>query len=160
MKRRWESLYCSSMSALFHARFFSQQLRFWRWKFWSSREWRVRMFSARSTLICHGGTAPITAFYPSCLPGRRVGCRRGWATRMRREVCSSRRFYSGVAAGGSQPREALRREISFHALCVYWFYWGFGLNWSRCCQRAKRASLLLDGVLGVAFLRAPPYLCS
>lgn len=41
------------------------------------------------------------------------------------KYASSRQFYSGVAAGGNQPREALCREISFHALCVYRFYWGF-----------------------------------
>lgn len=35
------------------------------------------------------------------------------------KCASSHRFYSGVAVGSGEPREALRRKISFHALCVY-----------------------------------------
>lgn len=133
------------------------------------RETRCSRFSARSTLICHRDRAPpvraINAFYHSGLLAGWARCMQGEAPSSVQPPPSSHRVYFRVVVSSCEPVEALHCEISFHALCVYWFYWVFRKNQSRYCPRAKSAlrptCLPLDIVLEVEFpLLAVHYLCS
>lgn len=134
------------------------------------RETRCSRFSAGSALICHGTerllsvrwTLFIILVYWQVVPD---ACRVRHTNALWSVQPPPHRLYFWVVVSSCEPVEALHCEISFHALCVYWFYWVFRKNQLRYCQRAKSAlrptCLQLDIVLEVEFiLHVVYYLCS